>query len=112
MLSYGKAFWRTHDNLETAQARLDDVWAELDQHRHAEGLDQVAARETAALVATARWSTSAALARNETRGMHVRADAPGLAPDGARRLLVGGLDSVWTRFETTGNQGLVSEIAA
>jgi hypothetical protein len=32
--------------------------------------------------------------------MHVRSDAPGLALDGARRLLVGGLDHLWTRHAT------------
>jgi len=112
MLSYDKAFWRTRDSLTSARARLDGVWAELAQHRGAEGLEQVAARETAALVATARWSASAALVRNETRGMHARADAPHLAPDGARRLLVGGVDSIWTRFETAGAQADLSDIAA
>jgi succinate dehydrogenase/fumarate reductase flavoprotein subunit len=112
MLSYDKAFWKRRATLETARARLDGVWAELSQHRHARGLDQVAARETAALVATARWSTGAALARNETRGLHVRADAPDLAPDGARRLLVGGLQNVWTRFETPPVQAPLAEAAA
>lgn len=99
MLSYDKALWRGRANLENAQARLNDVWVELERHHHAEGLAQVAARETAALIATARWSTLAALTRNETRGMHIRVDAPELAPDGARRLLVGGLHSVWARYE-------------
>jgi succinate dehydrogenase/fumarate reductase flavoprotein subunit len=112
MLSYGKAFWKRRATLEAAQARLDGVWAELEKHRRAEGLDQVAARETAALVATARWSTSAALARRETRGLHARADAPDLAPGGARRLLVGGLDTVWTRYETPAAQTLPAEEAA
>jgi succinate dehydrogenase/fumarate reductase flavoprotein subunit len=100
MLSYDKAFWKRRASLEASAARLDGAWAELEQHRRAEGLDQVAARETASLVATARWSTRAALARRETRGLHTRADAPDLAPDGARRLLVGGLSTIWTRFET------------
>jgi len=112
MLSYDKAFWRRRATLEAARARLDDIWAEIDQHRHANCLDQVAARETASLVATARWSTGAALARHESRGLHARADAPDLAPDGARRLLVAGLDKVWTRFETPPGQALPSEAAA
>jgi len=112
MLSYDKALWRRRTSLESAEARLDDIWTELDRHRRAEGLDQVAAREAAALVATARWSTRAALTRNETRGLHVRADAPDLAPDGARRLLVGGLDTLWTRFEAPAAQALKTEVAA
>lgn len=101
MLDYDKALWRRRPVLEASLARLDDTWRTLAAHRRAEGLDQVAARETAALVASARWSTRAALDRNETRGLHLRDDAPDLAATGGRRLLVGGLDQVWSRFEQT-----------
>jgi len=37
--------------------------------------------------------------------MHVRIDAPNLSPDGARRLLVGGLDHIWTRHDTSADSG-------
>jgi succinate dehydrogenase/fumarate reductase flavoprotein subunit len=112
MLSYDKAFWRRRAGLLAAETRLDTVWRELARHRRAEGLDQVASRETAALVATARWSTRAALTRNETRGLHVRVDAPDLMADGARRLLVGGLDSLWARFERPAYAGAAAEEVA
>jgi succinate dehydrogenase/fumarate reductase flavoprotein subunit len=111
MLSYDKALWRRRATLDAAETRLNDVWTELERHSRAEGLDQVAARETAALVATARWSTRAALVRSETRGLHARADAPELALDRARRLLVGGLESVWSRFESPARQPVTPEVA-
>ena len=62
--------------------------------------DEAGARETAAIVATARWCNAAALARHESRGMHLRADAPKPLPELASRLLTGGTDALWTRFET------------
>ncbi|CAN7375761.1 FAD-binding protein [Phenylobacterium sp. LjRoot225] len=112
MLSYDKALWRRRESLEASRARLDAAWTELALLRQAQGLDQVAARETAALLATARWSTNAALARNESRGLHFRADAPETSLEGARRLVVGGLDTVWTRYEAPAGRPLAAEAAA
>jgi succinate dehydrogenase/fumarate reductase flavoprotein subunit len=68
-------------------------------HLHGEGTAAVQARETAALVASARWSYGAASVRTESRGMHQREDRPETDPRLARRLLVGGLERLWTRFE-------------
>ena len=53
----------------------------------------------AAIVATSRWTYAAALARDESRGMHVREDAPGEKRGYARSLRVGGLGSISTKFE-------------
>lgn len=99
VLAYDKAFWRTEASLSAGLARLAAPWRDVLDHRRAEGLDQVAARETAALLATARWSLAAALARRESRGLHVRVDAPDTDPTLGRRLLVGGLGEIWTRYE-------------
>jgi succinate dehydrogenase/fumarate reductase flavoprotein subunit len=101
ILSLDKALWRRPEALAASQSRLDAVWAEIQGHRRAEGLAQVGAREAAAMAATARWCNAAALARVESRGMHQRTDAPASAPALARRLLVGGLDRVWTRLESS-----------
>ena len=99
ILPLDKALWRQRETLEASQNVLDQLWAELVNHRQAEGLDQVGAREAAAIVATARWCNFAALARPESRGMHLRADAPSPLPELASRLLTGGTDALWTRFE-------------
>ncbi len=115
MLPYDKVLWRHQNSLEGSRRLLDTLWRALAAHRRADGLDQIPARETAALTATARWCTAAALARVESRGMHVRIDAPGVAAGGARRLLVGGLDRVWTRPEAADDEfagGVVFESSA
>jgi succinate dehydrogenase/fumarate reductase flavoprotein subunit len=100
MLAYDQALWRRRANLERSCTLLNEVWDDISAHRRAEGLDQVGARETAAQTATARWCAAAALAREESRGMHQRVDAPQTLQESGRRLLTGGLDQVWTRYET------------
>jgi succinate dehydrogenase/fumarate reductase flavoprotein subunit len=101
ILSLDKALWRRPEALQASQQRLESAWADLQAHSRSEGLAQVAARETAAMVATARWCNTSALTRTESRGMHQRTDAPTIAPSQAHRLLVGGLERVWTRFESS-----------
>ncbi|CAN5375997.1 FAD-binding protein [soil metagenome] len=111
-IAYDKAFWRSATTLSASRIVLDDWWQELAGHSHASGLDQVALRETAAMTATARWSVAAALERTESRGMHMRVDAPTSNPQQASRLLTGGLDTLWTRYERQGANIPLTEIAA
>ena len=101
ILSLDKALWRRPEALQASQQRLEAAWSDLQAHSWSEGLAQVAARETAAMVATARWCNTSALARTESRGMHQRTDAVATSPSQAHRLLVGGLERVWTRFESS-----------
>lgn len=100
MNGYQHSLWRSRAQLTDTLALLDAHWRTIGDHGRAEGLALVALRETAALTATARWCTAAALARNESRGIHVRVDAPALDPAGGVRLLTGGLDRVWIRAES------------
>ncbi|MET0241144.1 MAG: FAD-binding protein [Sphingobium sp.] len=100
MNGYRRSLWRSEAQMADTADLLDSHWRNLSNHAHAQGPALVSLRETAAIVATARWCTAAARARVESRGIHVRVDAPGLDPKGGRRLLTGGLDDVWTRHET------------
>lgn len=102
LLPYDKVMFRHGKRLQASLAQLDDAWSDLRDHLFAQGTGAITARETAALLATARWSYRAALERKESRGMHKREDHPETESHYARRLLVGGFDRVWTRFESTG----------
>jgi succinate dehydrogenase/fumarate reductase flavoprotein subunit len=98
MHPYDKNIFRRGDRLAASFDRIDEAWRELRDHA-APGERKLALRETAALLATARWSLAAAQARAESRGLHRRVDAPQTDPAQARRLLVGGFDSVKVRQE-------------
>ena len=78
-----------------ALGRLDDLWREV--RTGLVDADPWRAREAAAMTAVGRWMYTAALARDESRGMHKREDRPGSDPAWQHRLDVGGLDEVWTR---------------
>ena len=108
LLPYDKVMFRHGQRLTLSLARLEQAWTEIKDHLQASGSSAVVARETAALVASARFSYGAALRRTESRGMHQREDHPSSEPGFDRRLLVGGLDRVWTRFE--GDSTQVTEV--
>ncbi|MBK1835940.1 FAD-binding protein [Azospirillum sp. YIM B02556] len=110
MLPYDKTIFRRGPALARSLSRLEGVWNDLRDHLDGEGAatagETVQARESAALTAVARWCTRAALVRPESRGMHLRVDAPASHPALARRLTVGGLDRLWSRFEGPAPQPL------
>lgn len=97
---------------ESAQA-LERLWRDI-----AGGLAPVPARESykprqaVAMVAAARWITAASLARAESRGLHRREDVPGTDRRFDHRLLVGGLDTVWTAVDPELPQHLSSVAVA
>ena len=93
-----KNLFRTEDKLLASASVLDGLWGEARDHLLGEGLGAVRAREAAAIVATARFSNTAALHRCESRGMHQREDAPALRADLGRRQIISGLDQVLSSF--------------
>jgi succinate dehydrogenase/fumarate reductase flavoprotein subunit len=99
ILPIDKNVFRSGPKLRDSLGVLESAWRELRDHDYASGVDAVVARETASVVATARLCYTAALARDESRGMHQREDVPEQKHDQERRLLIGGLDEVWTKPE-------------
>jgi succinate dehydrogenase/fumarate reductase flavoprotein subunit len=106
MLPFDKMIFRSGQRLGASLSVLENAWANVSASSRPADIESGKSREAAALVATARWCYAAAFARNESRGMHLRDDEPGRRDEYARRLLVGGLDKVWTRFEPPGDERL------
>ncbi len=100
---FDKNLFRTGDKLAASLTRLHGLWRDTRDHLRGEGLAAVRARETAAIVATARWSYTAALHRDESRGMHQRQDAPATRPELAQRQIIAGLDQLTSSFQALGS---------
>ncbi|MEC5386166.1 FAD-binding protein [Uliginosibacterium sp. H3] len=112
MLPYDKNIFRSAPVLLNSLQVLDQLWQAVRDGGRNAATNAVRQREIAALVATGRWCYSAALARQETRGMHRRTDAPQRDERFAHRILTGGLDKVWTRADAQTPQQSHEEIAA
>jgi succinate dehydrogenase/fumarate reductase flavoprotein subunit len=93
---YDLNYFREAGRLSGSLDRLDALWAEVSSAGPANEADVLRARESAAMLATARWMYRSGLARTESRGMHRRDDFP--RPDERFRhyITAGGLDDVWT----------------
>lgn len=107
MLPPEPQLFRSAGALSASAVRLDALWTVIREADATGGIrDRLRRRETAAMLATARWCTGAAKARGETRGMHRRIDCA-LRPAGPAAVLsTGGLDRLWTRFDDTTPQRL------
>ncbi|KWX25367.1 pyridine nucleotide-disulfide oxidoreductase [Mycolicibacterium wolinskyi] len=108
-----RSYLKSSERLAASAAALDNVWRDI-----AEGFAPVAPRDSykprqaVALVAAARWITAASLARAESRGLHRREDITGSDERFDHRILVGGLDSVWTADDPVAPQLISSEAVA
>lgn len=105
---YDKALWRREASLAMSADVLEGHWQAISDHGRATGRELVEMRAAAAMVATARWCTAAALARAETRGLHVRVDIAATNPALAHRLIASGLDAVNIRAETISRQAVAA----
>jgi succinate dehydrogenase/fumarate reductase flavoprotein subunit len=99
MLPFDKIIFRSGAKLSKSRQALDQVWTGSHGRIRDQNDDIVRSREAAAMVATARWCLSSALAREESRGLHQRDDRPEQDARFASRIAVGGLDKVWTRLD-------------
>jgi succinate dehydrogenase/fumarate reductase flavoprotein subunit len=108
-----RSYLKTGTRLSESAVALDALWTQLSR-----GIAPVAERDSykirqaVAMVAAARWMTAASLARTESRGMHRREDQPGINRAFGHRILVGGLDDVWTAPETVSPQLISTEAVA
>ena len=94
---------RSGPGMRRAQVALDGLWHAVGATlRGADARGAVRAREAAAMLATARWAFTGALARAESRGMHVRDDMPATNDALAVRIVLDGLDEVAVSDEPLG----------
>jgi succinate dehydrogenase/fumarate reductase flavoprotein subunit len=94
VLPLEKNYFRDGNRLEASRQTLDMLWCDVRHHLAGTGVDRYRAREAAAIAATGRWSLNAALARQESRGMHRRADFTANNPAFTRPILVSGTDDI------------------
>jgi len=93
---YELNYFREASRLGGALERLDALWTEVSLADVAAADDVFRARESAAMLATARWMYRSGLARQESRGMHRRDDFPEQDDRQRHYITSGGLDEVWT----------------
>jgi succinate dehydrogenase/fumarate reductase flavoprotein subunit len=89
-------YFREAGRLDASLRRLDRLWRDVSDAGAADGDNAFRARESAAMLATARWMYRSALARTETRGMHRREDFPQQDERQRHYVTTGGLDDIWT----------------
>ncbi|GAB7388795.1 FAD-binding protein [Bacillaceae bacterium] len=92
-------YFRSEAGLRKSLERLNGLWSYVYGRVPDNVRGRVRARETAAMLATARWMYTAALARRETRGMHTLAEYPSTDPAQRNRLLVSELDQIEVRMD-------------
>jgi succinate dehydrogenase/fumarate reductase flavoprotein subunit len=109
---FDRSLFREEEGMRRSRDRLEQLWTEVRGPTGSGTREIVRARELVAMVATARWMFDAALARRESRGMHLRTDHREQDPSQQRRLLSGGLEQTWVRPEVEGVRAPAVEAVA
>ncbi|WP_367159712.1 FAD-binding protein [Kozakia baliensis] len=100
MLDAAHQLLRREANLLRSQGALDAAWQETrDASVPPDPHSWQRTRETQATLAVARWCIASASCRQESLGMHKRADAPDTSAPPPYRVRTGGIDEIWTRKE-------------
>jgi succinate dehydrogenase/fumarate reductase flavoprotein subunit len=92
MLPLDRSFFRSGEQLTRSLRRLDGMWTAIRDHSAGDGQRALRTREAAALIASSRWALRSALARSESRGMHIRLDMPAIDIRQTHRFIVSGID--------------------
>ncbi|MGV0745117.1 FAD-dependent oxidoreductase [Mycolicibacterium sp. XJ870] len=108
-----RSYLKSSDRLRESAAALETVWRDIaDGFAPVAPRDSYKPRQAVAMAAAARWITAASMARAESRGLHRREDLPGSDQRFDHRILVGGLDAVWTAPDPVAPQLISSEAVA
>jgi succinate dehydrogenase/fumarate reductase flavoprotein subunit len=94
---YNRNYFRNEQTLTESLQRLHSLWDQIRNSQVADNSNILRTRESAGMVATARWMYSSALERKETRGMHRHLDYPQQDTNQQHHLISGGLDQVWVK---------------
>ncbi|MDD1425158.1 FAD-binding protein [Dolichospermum sp. ST_sed9] len=94
---YNRNYFRNEQTLTESLQRLHSLWDQIRNSQVADNSNILRTRESAGMVATARWMYSSALERKETRGMHRHLDYPQQDTNQQHHLITGGLDQVWVK---------------
>lgn len=108
-----RSYLKTGSRLAESASALDDLWRDVSTGlAPVENRASYKPRQAIAMVAAARWITASSLVRTETRGLHRREDVPHRDHRFDHRILVGGLDDVWTAPDPVSPRLVSAESAA
>ncbi|MDR2688281.1 MAG: FAD-binding protein [Azoarcus sp.] len=99
VLPIEKNVFRSLNGIAASLHTLDRIWTQYgDSLLGGDVREVVETRETAAILAGARWLYRAASQRTETRGLHRLREVPGIDPAQCDRIVIDGLDRIrWRR---------------